>query len=392
MKNNIKSTLVLVSICAVMAVLLALTNAITAPIIEKNRQAAANEALLVVMPDGEGFEKIEDLSAYTLPATVTEVYKEKNGGYVITLTTSGYGSDMVIMCGIKADGTVSGAVCLSSSETLGHEKTYGEKFTGKDATGVDAVDTISGATKTTQAYKNAIKDAINTAIILGGGKADLRTEEEIFAENLTAALPAGNGDFFKKVIVNKENVIDFIYEATNQTGYVYVIDKLFVAIDVNGEVITEGVSEEIAALAKAKAELAIDQTMVDTAGTDINQNVTMVQKTADGRYVLNVNGLGFAYFGDDHVYQPPRNIPIEICVVISSEGKILKCLTVSHEESAGFGATCGQESYYGQFDGKTLDDYKEVDAINGATITTNGYMKAIERALEAVKILKGGSN
>ena len=392
MKKQIKSTLVLVSICAVMAILLALTNSITAPIIQKNRDAAANKALLVVMPNGEGFEKLEDLSAYTLPSTVTEVYKEKNGGYVVTLTTTGYGSDMVIMCGVNSNGTVSGAVCLSSNETLGHEKNFGEKFTGKDAAGVDAVDTIAGATKTTAAYKNAIKDAINTAIILGGGKADLRTEEEIFAENLNAALPTGNGNFFKKVIVDGENAIDFIYEATNRTGYVYVVDKLFVGIDVNGEVITEGVSAEIAALAKAKAGLAMAQTTVDTAGTDINQNVTLVQKTADGRYIINVNGLGFAYFGDDHVYQPPRNIPIEICVVISSEGKILKCLTVSHEESAGFGATCGQESYYGQFDGKTLDDYKEVDAINGATITTNGYMKAIERALEAVKILKGGSN
>ena len=76
MKNHIKSTLVLVSICAVMAVLLALTNSITAPIIQKNQDAAANEALLQVMPNGTGFEKLEDLSAYTLPSTVTDVYKD----------------------------------------------------------------------------------------------------------------------------------------------------------------------------------------------------------------------------------------------------------------------------------------------------------------------------
>ena len=64
----------------------------------------------------------------------------------------------------EEDGTISGAVCLSSTETLGHEKTFGANFTGKDAAGVDAVDTISGATKTTQAYKNAMKDALNAAI------------------------------------------------------------------------------------------------------------------------------------------------------------------------------------------------------------------------------------
>ena len=68
---NVKSIVVLTAICAVISLLLAGTNALTAPIIEKNQAAAANEALLVVMPDGTGFEKM-DLSSYELPATVTE--------------------------------------------------------------------------------------------------------------------------------------------------------------------------------------------------------------------------------------------------------------------------------------------------------------------------------
>ena len=145
MKKSVQSTLVLVAICAVMAILLALTNSITAPIIKQNQDAAANEALLVVMPEGEGFEKM-DISSYTLPATVPEVYKEANGGYVVTLTTAGYGSDMVIMCGVSADNKVTGAVCLSSNETLGKEKEYGVNFAGKDAAAVEATDTIGGAT------------------------------------------------------------------------------------------------------------------------------------------------------------------------------------------------------------------------------------------------------
>ena len=71
MNKSIKSIVVLVSICAVVTVVLALTNAVTAPIIEKNDAAAANAALLEVLPDGGTFETA-DLSAYTLPATVTE--------------------------------------------------------------------------------------------------------------------------------------------------------------------------------------------------------------------------------------------------------------------------------------------------------------------------------
>ena len=207
---------------------------------------------------------------------------------------------------------------------------------------------------------------------------------------MAAALPAGNGEFIKKPIVGADYKIDFIYEAKNETGYVYISDKTFVGVNTDGEVVTQGIAADAATLAKEKAALAASQTVENTADKGINQNITMVQKTAEGNYVININGIGFAYLGDDSVYQPGRNIPIEICVVISPEGKILKCLTVSHEESGGYGAVCGAESYYSQFDGKTSENFKEVDAISNATITTRGYMNAIERALQAVSILEGG--
>ena len=75
MKKSVTSTLTLVCICAVIAVMLAITNAVTAPIIEQNNNAAANEALLEVMPSGKNFTEI-DISAYTLPQTVTKAYSE----------------------------------------------------------------------------------------------------------------------------------------------------------------------------------------------------------------------------------------------------------------------------------------------------------------------------
>ena len=58
MIKMIKSAVSLTVICAVVAVLLAATNFVTAPIIEANEAAAANDALLVVMPNGTGFEAV----------------------------------------------------------------------------------------------------------------------------------------------------------------------------------------------------------------------------------------------------------------------------------------------------------------------------------------------
>ena len=385
MKKSVTSTLVLFAICAVMAILLALTNSITAPIIQKNQEAAANEALLEVMPNGEGFEKM-DLSSYELPATVTEVYKEAKGGYVVTLTTTGYGSGFVIMCGVSADGTVTGTVCLASTETLGYEKTFGANFIGKDAAGVDATDTISGATKTTRAYKNAVKDALNTAIILGGGSVDLRDPAQILNDNLSAALPAGEGKFTKLFIAEVIEGIDAVYTADNGKGYVFVIGEEFIPVDESGNTANTTVKTAYDILVASNAE-DIDLTPY----ADTLKYITSAKKTASGNFIFEVKGPGYGITGGDE-YHPASGEYIIVRVSMTPEGKIIDTLTVSQEESKGIGDACADEKFYGQFDGKTESDYKDIDAISGATLTTNGYLKAIERAFEALNTLKGGSN
>jgi len=391
MKKSFKSIAVLTAICAVISLMLAATNAITAPIIEKNQNAAANEALLVVMPDGKDFEKM-DLSSFTLPATVNEAYKEAGGGYVVKLTTAGYGAGFVIMCGVKADGTVSGAVCLSSNETLGYEKTFGENFTGKNSEAVDAVDSISGATKTTVAYRNAVKDAINAATILGGGSVDIRSEEEILADNLTAALPAGEGKFTKLFLTEVIEGIDAVYTADNGKGAVCVIGEQFIGVDENGTVVSGAEGDVAANVSSQMAVLgASEETEIDlTAYSDLPSTLVSATKTATGNYVLEMKGAGYGINGGDD-YHPASGEYIVIRVSMTKDGKIIDCLTVSQAETPNFGAACADEAFYGQFVGKTEADYETIDGISGATLTTNGYKKAILRAFESVKILEGGA-
>lgn len=389
MAKNIKNIAVLVCICVVITSLLAVTNSITAPIIEKNNNASANEALLEVMPNGTGFESV-DISKQTLPSTVTEVFKEtSNMGYVVKLLTSGYASDMVIMCGVSNDGVVTGAVCLSSNETLGKEKTYGENFTNKDANGVDAVDTIASATKTTAAYKSAIKDALNTAIIMGGGSVDIRTEEEILADNLSNALPSGD-KFTKLFLAEVVEGIDAIYVAENKAGYVCVVGEQFIGVDANGTVLTEGVDNaENIANAVDKVKSTTYKEIDLTSYPDLAAYVLSAQKTATGNYVVETKGAGYGIKGGDE-YHPASKEYIVVRVSMTADGKIIDCLTVSQAETTGLGDACANESFYGQFVGKTESDYTNVDAISGATLTTDGYKQAIQRAFEAVNTLKGG--
>ena len=390
MKKLVKNTLVLVCICAVVSVILAITNAITAPIIEQNEKNNANQALLEVMPDGKSFEVV-DISGVSLPATVREVYRAENGGYVFKLNTTGYSSGLIIMCGVRADGTVSGAVCLSSTETLGYEKTFGANFADVSIDTVLSVDTIGGATRTTGAYRAAVQDALNAAIILGGGSVDLRTEEEILLDNLSAALPAAEGGFEKPFIAEDISGVDAIYKATNGAGYVCVVGEQFIATDANGVVLSE-VTEEVAATVSTAVTVLSASEMQDmdlSAYTGLPSQLVSAKKTLTGNYVLEIKGAGYGIVGGND-YHPASGEYIMIRVSLTKDGKILDCFTVSEEETDGIGSACADEAFYGQFDGKTEENYSEIDAIGGATMTTNGYMKAIERAFSVVKIFEGG--
>lgn len=387
MKNHIKNVISLTAICAVVSILLALTNAITAPVIKEQENAAVNEMLSQVLPDGEGFEKL-DISTFTLPETISEAYSEKNGGYVLKMITSGYGSNFVIMCGINAEGTVTGATCISSSETLGVETKYGENLVNATADTIDGVETVAGATKTTQAYKNAIKDALNAAVILGGGSVDIRTEEQILNDNLSEALPQGEGKFTFLFITEEIGEISAVYKADNDSGYVFVLGESFVGTDNNGIVLTQ-VDANLKANVESAAKKVIGSTMTEidiTGFADMPTHIEKAYKTTSGNYVFELRAAGYGINGDKYTKSGEY---ILIRASVTPAGKIIACQTISQKESEGFGDACAKPSFYNQFNGKTEGDYGDVDAISGATITTNGYKTAISKVFEAVKILKG---
>lgn len=392
MNQTLKTILSLTLICSISALLLAVTNFVTSPIIEANEAAAANEALLVVMPNGSGFEAV-DLSTYELPASVKEVWKEANGGYVVKTETIGYGSGFVIMTGVDANGVVTGTTCLGSSETLGYEQTYGENLVNMTSETIDAVDTISGATKTTEAYKNSVKDALNTAIILGGGSVDIRTPEQILLENLNTALPSGEGAFTKWFKLIELNELSEVYSADNGAGYVFVnTEGEFIGVtaeDVQGLVaMSASIYHEMSGAITAMSATLTD---VDLSGYEnIPSHVVSVKKTDLGNYVFELKASGFGINGDS--YYNPSGEHIKIMVSATASGVIIDCVTTYQSETEGIGSVCEDYEFSSQFNSKDETNYKEIDAISGATYTTNGYKTAIGKVFETIKILEGGAN
>ncbi len=159
-KDFVLPILVLTVICLVITAALAITDSFTGPVIAEAAARRAEEARNAIIPEAEGFE---ELTLDGLPAAVTEVYRATNGvGYVIALTTAGYGGDMKLLCGIDPDGFLIACRTLEQSETKGIGTkaidTLERVLPGSDAA-LEGVDAVSGATITSRAYINAVKDA-----------------------------------------------------------------------------------------------------------------------------------------------------------------------------------------------------------------------------------------
>ncbi len=401
-KKSLKDVIVLLSICAVFAVVLAATNSVTAPIIADRLAGAANEAYEAVMPGAAGFEDV-DLSAYTLPSTVKEAKRETSGkGYAIKLETKGYGDGLILIIGVSTDGVVTGATCIASSETNKVENTYGEKFVGKNMDGVNSVDTVAGSTMTSNAYRGAVVDAINSVAIFGGATVDTRTPEQILADNLAAALP--EGDEFERLFITEviEGVAK-IYTAKNESGYVCQIgegeEAIFVGIGADGkavgafDAVTNPVEDYTAEKEAAEVAVAV---MAASTSEDIDiteyvnssdrnikkvfRSVNSVKKTATGNYILEVKGTGYG------------STPMVILVSISADGTIIDNYTVSNSETPGIGGVqLGDGVYNSNFIGKDQTEAGGVDTVGGCTVTTEAYKNAILNAYNAISIIEGGA-
>lgn len=389
-KKSLKDVVVLVAICVVFATVLAAVNSITAPIIAEQLAGAANQAYEAVMPDAAGFEDV-DLSAYSLPATVKEAKRETSGkGFAIKLETKGYGTGMVLIVGVATDGTVTGATCVTSTETNGDEKTYGGNFAGKDKDGVLSVELIAGSTLTTSAYRGAVVDAINAATILGGGNADIRDEAQILSDNLNAALGLEGAEFTKVFMIEVVDGVQNVYSENSGKGYVALVDGKYVGVDADGNAVkvidaetnevTEGVDElKTTATAAVAIVAATELTDLDISefvnSSDRNikkifRSITSISKTSSGTYVVVANVTGYA---SDMI----------IKTAIGADGVIINTTCVSSNE------TNGAEKTYGEnFIGKSEEQANGVDTVSGSTMTTDAYKRAIANSFSAIAIIE----
>ncbi len=408
-KSNVMPSLVLGCICIVVALLLSVVNMVTGPIIEAAQNAAANEALLEVLPDGKNFEEIEITSDY--PAGVVAGYKA-DGGFVFQMSVTGKSAGLVIMCGVDADGRVVGTKVIANEETPGYAaKVFPEvegrdgKYTGMALDGFEPY-LVSGATLTSKAFGEAVKAALQSAVLAAGGSVDTRTPEQILQDNCNAAAGTENVKFAKWFALEALDGVDTVYEAADGSARVYVIGEAFIGVK-NGAVVGADVGEENKTAVLAADAIIGAITLEDVAKPEgTKATVKSIKKASNGTYVFELSADGY-----QATFDWGDGTPINIKLAISADGKIVDVLTTAHKETAGLGDACATEDYYEQYRGKGDEDVKvsskypdhdgtdlipsdstDVGAIAGATYTTVGYQTAVKDAFAAFKLLTEGGN
>ena len=181
-KDMFKLGLNLLIISAVAALLLALTNSVTASTIAQRNEQANAEARKLVLESAQDFEQVKDAKTDNSKGVeVSEIYEAKDAsgntvGYTLKVLPSGYGGTIELMVGIdSAKGQVSGINVVSNSDTagLGAKSTdpeFSDQYKGKPleelsvlkngTPGDTEIKAISGATITSTAVTNGVDAAI----------------------------------------------------------------------------------------------------------------------------------------------------------------------------------------------------------------------------------------
>ncbi|MCL2442229.1 MAG: FMN-binding protein [Treponema sp.] len=174
-KDFIIPIIVLSLICLFVSGALAIVNYYTNPVIKTAAKQREDNAMKEIIPQADEFIPL-DINKIRLendfPKTVTSIYEtSNNAGYIFLVTTPGYGGDIIIICGITPEGKIIKTAVLEHNETQGlgtpiFDHPHAGQYWGINKTGIESIDVISGATITSNAYKNGIRDALTAFDIL----------------------------------------------------------------------------------------------------------------------------------------------------------------------------------------------------------------------------------
>lgn len=168
-KNSMSGLIITLTVIAVVAALaLGFVYKQTAPVISSFMKQETDEAMRKVLPS-ENFE---------VSSIAPNVYEGRAAdgtldGFTVEVSPSGYGGKISMIVGIDLNGLVTGVVIISHSETPGigtravSEDWFLKQYKGRGGSlemGRGGIDALSGATITSKAVNEGIREALQTVL------------------------------------------------------------------------------------------------------------------------------------------------------------------------------------------------------------------------------------
>lgn len=325
-KTVLLPTIVLVVICLVSTFLLAVTYDITAPLIAERAELAEVEARQLVLPAAESFGEVQTVEVSGTTSTLVPGL-DANGetiGYVITGDGKGYGGQVRMLVGVGLDGIVTGATPLILNETAG---------LGMKAQDQEFLNTLVGKTSGVSVVKNNP----------GENQIEALTGATITTDAVAAAVNQALEVYEREIVMggdtsslDLENNLEAMPAAAS-FGEPYEVEfegftsKITPALDESGEVIGYTVTGD------AEGHAGVMTLLV---GLDLDGTVTGVQP------LILHETASIAVLAEDPEYRAKYvGLKDEITMVMEDPGE------------------------------------NEVEAISGATGTSEAFVAAVNRAI-----------
>ena len=405
-RKQLPAYLILALIALAAALLLAVTNAITAGPIKAHEEAAQNAAFQSVMT-ADSFSTMSIPDGCNVTSLVEAKKDGKTIGYCAVSSAKGYGGNVAVTLGVDMDGKIVGCQIgdTNFAETDGFgarwkEPARAEAFIGLSAYGGDTIEAITGATVTSKAVLAASNDVLKCISHVLGKDVDgdvlafgVKEEKPVQAVELTGdvhqgkAVGFGNGEVTARLTLNDDGTIAaLVIDASTQTpGFgTRCADEEFTAqfkgksgpftLNENVDGLTGATVTSTAAVEAINAAL----TSPAMAAEDLEPVATEAPAATEAPVALeNAKTATIAGFGG-----------ADITVQVTDDNGVITSLTVdASTQTPGLGQKCADEAFTSQFKGKSapLTLGEGIDAVASATITSQAVVDAVNSLYAAAE-------
>ncbi len=393
--SSIYKTLLLGAVSACAGLLLSAVNAVTEPVIAANSLKQVEATLETFFPNGT-FTDVTSDYASDETELIDGIYEAEGEGYVFTLHNTGYSSDgFKFAIAFDNDGNIVGYEGLENSETAGKgDKAFKDDYKNSviGLTSTDSMPLISGATVTTKAVGAAVTEAETVYNNIVGIAFDADAAKEN-AENAAPESDAtcednGDGTFACKATGFNGELTATI---TVEDGTVTAVSDLSGDDDGDGvgddwfsdtsslEGVTSG--DEVDALSGATFTSNAVKNMIQAAldmasGESSTAAVTTSNTTEVDASVCTDNGDG-TFACKAKGFNGELTATIEV-----KDGKVV---SVKDLDGPDNGDSIGDDWFSDTSSLEGVSSADEVEALTGATYTTEAVKTMIEAALAAGK-------